>query len=408
MFCLLLPCFSGCIRTAIPEYYSGLQSGGTPSPGNSQRALRRVQASPTIIFVRKDLVPEPDLTIGHQYLLFFLPFTSLYFPEGAQREMEELAMEVLTEKGNLVLTLNEKDAAELPLGPDTPSVYRIDLQSPRLNAFDVFFFRILDMSGQISVSISRPNELPEEITVPIDSTSYRKFALGPRLSYQFHKALRDSFSKVLQGIEEKQLYLGPRRSLRARLKSEEVNSSTQKIFLMRPRLAAALPVSLGQTVANSFGYPNSLAYSDESMLRMMQEGLWKGLPDNLRGIQASSSDPQALLGYLETAGAVKNPWVLESSVAIPLSDAELAKSLKNLPFRLDLELSEHTPSGTTALSSLHCEGSLPIPWDREGSLVVALHEAFALVARQLFVGDPQFQEDTEAATLRCTPPAGVQ
>jgi len=139
------------VGVITPARHSAIP-GSTPllGQGSGSRVYEVIYSpeSPTKRISERDLLErfKGNGSLGHQYLLFF-PLTRLYLEEGPQ----ELLLELLPERGNLVVTNLEPSDVRHRLGQRT-KLYSIVANDLSVSAFDLFFLRRLCVTGAISLS----------------------------------------------------------------------------------------------------------------------------------------------------------------------------------------------------------------------------------------------------------------
>lgn len=382
---------AGCVRTSVPPYFSELTAGLQGQAGAAGTGLARLGAPSSVILETGEGEKDPDRTIGHQYMLFALPLTSVYFAEGVQRELDEVLLDALLERGNLVFgaTPNDVEALQGILKP--PPVLSAKLDSARLNAYDTFLFRILSVSGELTLEERSPGLPAAPLTQRISERSYRKFAYGPLLSYQFHKVVRSALGSLLDRREANQLYLGTRHAMRATAPSE---TPAQVLILLRPSVQGELPPDFGQMLADSSGYPNSLSYKPQAVLRLLQQGLREGTPSGSAVFDAASADRRLVLMHLQKDSFGSSPWIVQTEVALHLGKDEEGQPA-SLHSRAQFRVFEVLNGAETELFDSVCESEESLRRHEEGGAITALRRSLAGMAEALFRGQ------TETANVRC-------
>lgn len=400
---------SGCFRTALPEFFSELSSDASGALGKSPAAMKELGLRPNLILVSGD-EEAPDRTLGHQYVFGFIPLTSLFLPRGPERAAVEIAAELFTERGFSVLLAPEDSVAALEASFGFPPVCRVSLSSPRVNAYDLFLFRSLDVSGDLKMLINTRGEPDESFSVNLNETDYRKFAYGPTVGYRFHKTVRAGIENALSQWQTKRSFFGPRRRgfAAARLRAQSapmiLDDATsvvaeidpQLITELRPKVAGEIPALLGQQLADSYGYPNALPYSIESLERVLQSGFRKGFPEQSRGVEAWTYREHQLLGAIDIP-AGSSIWLMKSTVQILGDTNEDLRLVIDDLLRLTVtvqveEVSEHSRA---ILFSRTCDVEAEVDFSLEGGLIEAFSNAATAVSEAIFRGR------TEAAKVVC-------
>jgi hypothetical protein len=282
--CFLLVHFTACLRVGIPEYVSSgavIESRvGRPSgAARLETYLSRLgQHEPSAALL---VHPQPadwgTPTVGHQYLLGFIPFTSVFLQHGAGIFFDEVATDVLRENGYQVLAVNEGARHLLPLlRPEL--VLQTGVKDFRLNGFDAIFFRIVTLRGELTADFFSGDgaHLLLSEKRPLEETDYRKFAYPPILSSAAERTLRREFRSLLRTVPK------VRQSIAAVTDAAQADGSAEQsprapLLIFFPRFLNPPPVGLGRFVADSYGYESFAPFSNHALLRLIQRGIEGGV-----------------------------------------------------------------------------------------------------------------------------------
>jgi hypothetical protein len=290
-FALLLLCVlsQSCFPMGMPELYSGDEYSRFSRPREDLR--------PAVLIVLPPIEDpynvyhhHPVNHFGYQYLMGVFPFTRLYFEHGEKSFATEVALRSFEEQGYRAFTSPESsiDLAMQHLCPS--ATVRVDVESLRINAYDLFLTRRLSVkgSGRLEVWTRLPSLTNSEgvkktfYPLNIDSAEFKRFALAPSLAYRAESGLRESIENLVTSERiVRDVVVGNR------CRARRVAPDRSVIVVAKPVLEEPAQQSAA-ILYESYGF-RSLPFSASSLARVVQRGAESALIDlKLPSIGASS------------------------------------------------------------------------------------------------------------------------
>ncbi len=355
-------CTTSCLPMGLPEHFSSVKFESTHA--NPRMVL------PTALV----LVDETrglgstangfdTPTLGHQYLLGIIPFTSVYFEHSEYSFVTEILQDTLHDFGFRVAltTLSQGDSVAAQLRPAL--IIQPNVQKLRLNAYDLFFLRSLNTDGDVSMSLLFPDktgELIENARLPlrIDASKYTRLGLAPELSEFARSAIHSSLTRALSA------YVSAPKFGRAHLKYLAASDTRirKNLLILPPRVTLAEDAKFGELLASSYGFATARGFTSNQTSRLIQRGFFKAAVTYGLGVTALSD------GELNDFPNLHGASILESSIQIAHDEESDALRLDGL-IRLRASRAEQP------LVAHSCSSQLPRVRGVDGSWIVTLEEA---------------------------------
>ncbi|MCB0346823.1 MAG: hypothetical protein KDD66_17025, partial [Bdellovibrionales bacterium] len=204
--CLAVTCLSGCFKMGLVENYAPLISAhqleGRGRPSTEEPSGERSR----ILVLRPTHSAAKHQSLGHQYVLGFIPATRLYLEQGAEDFVFETVLEQLQLEGHDVLTAGPEAVAAMVQIFEPHHIVGIDINSLSATAYDGFLVRIasadasityttyhLSHSGKLAASASSSFDRKRKLT--------KQSARAPILSELLKDAVGDTLSAFVESPE---------------------------------------------------------------------------------------------------------------------------------------------------------------------------------------------------------------
>jgi hypothetical protein len=176
---------AGCFRAPLPGPVA-------PLPAEPARPAWGTASGPLVLLIQEP-IPEWTAVLGHQFALGIVPVTRIVPEKSTAAFAEEMLLDHLLRAGYRVAIVprgSEEKAAAL-LCPE--AIITASLPQLSVNAYDALFFRIVSITGEIEIrELDRSAGDLHQWLFPFESTSYRRFAFLPLLSYELERAMRQA------------------------------------------------------------------------------------------------------------------------------------------------------------------------------------------------------------------------
>ncbi len=379
--------FLGCFSVGLPEYFSE----ATTTSSASGRFSRSV-TFPSRNVIHKDhqraLIITPTLdrenqTLGHQYLFGIFPITNLFLQHSVGTLLEEETLDIFQQLGYAVYSSDKRSASQAVeiLNPEV--IIEPLANTIHINAFDLFFFRILKASVKLQINYLKKNgsALLVEKSLPVENEirRYRSFGHAPALSLLLHTAVRNALESSLTDLPKKLRTLNGRSSY---LEGEE----RPLLIISPPFFNVAPPSELGETLAKSYGF-GVPPFSEDRLRRLVQRGFRLGLTAmNAEVVTVNNLDQR-------NSSIASKVWFIKSVVeSITAKDNKIGMTVLFQIQEPDKEL----------LRSVRCSGEQTVTPTRDGRWVVALENSAAALIEQAFEVEHSSNQSEQNQNNRCT------
>ena len=381
---VLLLLSGGCLQVGLPEFVSsgGLtdsgvgfsepyrNGSGAGQGGYRARLLAAVQRRAPLVALE---LPNGSLAartnptgLGHQFLLGFIPFTSVYLQHDPNSLLIETVVEQLLRDGFRVALYPEGSGRVAGRRLPDAILTRLRFSELRVNAFDLLILRSADIDGSVQIDFSspfNPDEPVKRLVAPVEVNEFRRLAHAPALA----ALLERSTFTAMEGLGGK---LPSARQLRW---SDAPNGGLggevgdAPLLILSPRFVLPPAAAAGTSLAQSYGYQSRPAFSNTALLRIVQRGLEQGA---IESEKAFISFPHQLdLG----SGA---PSGTDLALQTAVTKLEATDDVVKLGLKLTL-----VPG-----HSEECLWEIEAVSEMDGGLVVAVERAAAAAVKKLFGG----------------------
>lgn len=338
-----------------------------------QSLARAALASPQLLFSVTDGSAAGSI-LGCQYLLGFIPFTRLYLQHGAAHLVEESVADYALSAGltGVIARGASAAAASRLLSPRIEALAAID--GPSVNAYDLFFFRYLKVSGGLKLRFRRADGEISESSAEIDQSEFRAFGHAPALARLLERGVDQAAAKVIQSADSP---LGRSRP------ALELQGSEQLILILPPRIETRAAAVLGPLLSASYGFSGSVPLNAAQIGRVIQSGIASGA--ELAGTAAAQlvfsyarprHAPAAAAGRFAAEPSI---WFMSADLmaAEAADDGQAAAGLK-----LDLQLSLYSMRGGILQLAYSKPARIfePLAQSADGAWVVTLENGLANAA----------------------------
>ena len=284
-------CAISCFPMGLPEYFAGDHRQGAaeapsaglePKSAEDQSPVEPYCRSKPLIIVVPDLPPaDGERTLGTQFLLGVIPFTRLYLEHGAESQLLETVIEAAQANSCMPLIVQESSLHAARALFDSTIVVRPRVQNLSINAYDLIFSRLMSVSAEITLGCcsdhgNGENGLPPWCGEKVSAQKKITYALGPQLAAFLRESLAGAADRVLkQAINHAASGTEPEAACMS-----GAGSSKPVVVVELPSFAEPLPPALGAVIAGSYGFRKFPAYGQESVRRIIQRGLERGLANH--------------------------------------------------------------------------------------------------------------------------------
>lgn len=369
----LLPLFlitlsaSACFRVGLPEYYSN-QLQYEDASYSKLKSLKKI-TKPTLV-LQSDYKPlcsnQTDVSLGHQYLFIFLPFSTLYLQNGIDEFVREETAEHLAVKGYEVFFTNSTEVR--------PFDYQLQIKTDdfSLTAYDALFFRIQNISGNLQWLLSQNGVDLLTKTSEISKRNYKSSASPAELFLLLETQVRNLLINNFP-IADKFAYKS----------SIKIDDS---ILILKPHLPELKQSDL-QMFSESYGFKNVIKIGPENLARTAQKGIEDSLFCKSRpGFSYFGSVQQLNDSQIDVNTFSK---ILD----VKINQLELQSSGEKEGISLDITFSllDLARDNTSPLKRVRCEVFKKLITKKDGSWLLTLRTATAEAA-EYFLTNKQPRE----------------
>ncbi|MCB0324843.1 MAG: hypothetical protein KDD69_14770 [Bdellovibrionales bacterium] len=389
---LLLGGAWGCFPMGLPEHFAGSGDGEAVPAALRFPRMAKLRSGAPQRFALVVLPPGQDElfgalkddgpdTLGYQFLLGLIPFTRVYLQHGAQSFAHEVLVELLREQGYTPAVVAHADriAAASALRPAL--VLSLEIEGTSLHAFDAFFFRVLSLESDLTLERfdSTGSTVVQTKHLTAEESLYRRFGYGPALAALLRQKLRSELTTALQAM-------APPTASRA-----HPDATEPLVLVMLPALASTAGETLGQALADSYGYPNSEPYDSFAVRRILQRAIAASLREaGLRAV-ALADTSKAFRGAHESRQTV---WQLAVDAVQVITDEQ--EAVPGMVLRMMFTLSDVSSPHPVLLERLSCGIDDFELAESDGYRVVTLERAVHAVTKHYIAG----QKD-QGGSARC-------
>jgi hypothetical protein len=444
-----LCCMSACLPYGLPEYISGMKSS-LNTGRNNKTAKDRFPLAKTgagtrraVLVAGEEESARTQDSFGHQFLLGVIPFTSLYLEHGVDSLLHETAVDALETSGYLPYLVKEEDlySAVQLLSPQL--ILRPTVSSLSLNAYDALFFRILSVSGGLSLycyQLENNGLLSNNLCVrdEISKREIKAYAHGPALASVLEQGMTEAFQKALACIShtpsaaradgtESTSDFRPSRPTQCtstaspgstenprisgtldplatkecekcrldqvpRMISPHLNSIAESsrnppppdqpvsfVFVALPELRNTLPAGFGQMLALSYGFKGLAPFNERSVRRIIQRGMERLLAD--AGMRVISLPGASYSPSALNIGQGISVWLLRAEITLlAATEQNRPDQAETVMVELSFVLEDLARSSAAVLLSAKCRVEQSAAEGHDGYWVVALENAAGRLA----------------------------
>lgn len=209
------------------------------------------------------------LSLGHQFLLGFIPFTRVFLEHGPERFLTEVFIQVLLDEGHRVLEVPASQMRGVPPQVPLSAALTLSVEELRVNAYDAVFFRIADVAGRVLIRYLSPSNFTplRQEEFALDATEYRRQAQAPVLSSMLQRNFRTAAQSLLQR--------GPSHRISRVLTEPAVDSvaASEMLWLFTPVFEKPPAPAIGEYLSASYGFASVPALPPPAILRLVQRGM---------------------------------------------------------------------------------------------------------------------------------------
>ena len=358
----------------LPEYFCSVE----PAPAG--KGTETLSFHPVLVVAAEEADAGPAL--GHQYLLGVIPFTNLYLAHGLDTLLEETLLDLLLQQSFAPVVVYEKDFEDaLGLIPAAFAV-KPEAAALALNAYDALFFRILNLSGTLALTVLQQGaEAPVREVAELDSRKYRSYGYAPELASLLVQNTKDGWEqmlpKVAAGAEQ-------RRRLRRMLREDHLKGAVPAtgVLVPLPTVAAAIEEKLSGEVTSSYGFKDAFPIKRQALARIVQRGMAAGFRSMDVPVFSLVMKAEPGSSFCKSADAAC--WRLSSSISSLTIVQNKGESKLRGEVLLMLEDLASEDRVAREIKKSICRFERPVEKTRDGYYVFALEEAFSAVAVAFF------------------------
>ncbi len=394
---LALLSFTGCFHVGLPEHFSSGPTLGTAGGLNiaydnhystGLRASLNSRLPRAVLISPGPAADDAFSTIGHQYLFGLIPFTALYLQHGTESLLDELATDVLLENGYQVVAMPAASEGLLLSALAPAFVLDLKLSALRINGYDAFFFRMLDLTGILDVRIRSLSHgrIGREIRAPFSESEYRKYAHAPLLANLLERTLRKHVTAAIAERPSTRAIQFPPAGA-----SQSVGPDNAPVFaLLFPVFENPPPVGMGKFLADSYGYESVLPLTNHALLRIIQRGMEHALSKAQQRFAAFRGGGDQQTAALLLAAAVSGMSVIDVQL-LSIEAREGPQNAVALALRI-------TSRSASASHEAVCEVVEPQAEHVDGARIVTLERA----AKHVLEAFQGIAENVPGGETRCS------
>ena len=396
---LLFLALQGCLPMGLPEHFSNLPSSTNHSQQNYlvelERSLGGRPRALIVVSSRCYLGPlvdensrahcrEPEVTLGHQYLLTIFPFTRVYLQHSSESLMLESLQSVLLDAGYSPYIVDDRGAGLAAQLLKPILILKPSLEGLRANAYDLFFLRRISLDGEVGIEVLGPKTeyFPSQLAPrrkeieTIDTGDFKVSGHAPILAEVAANSVQEAFKKILNRVtaHSSPHTMTPAKASRfSGVRNSQGELESHKLLIINPPSFSTTPSpELGVDLAGSYGFSSIPEFPHGKILRVIQRGLEAG------SVFLETSLISAAIEVLPK----KN---IKSSQLVWLLDSEIS-SLKSIgnEAQANFHFSLRDLSSDKLLTEANCVFRQPLNNHVDGARIVTLEELSSSAVKAFF------------------------
>lgn len=370
-FCIITLLFiNSCFLHGAPEKVADFAQSPRQISKNAPKA-RLLVAFPSNFFSGLDTYNySRGKTLGSQYIFFVFPLTRLYFQHGVNyffretviEKFHDLNFDICETSFNLDGEINNAILREC--NPDF--IIEPIIRNPRLNAYDLFFYRLLSIYAELDFNIYKWQEgrlfQVRKFTQVVDIDKFSKTGFANQLSRLFSEEISNQVDKVITSL----------RASRDVSKYDFFYSKSLRPFLEieRPEILKEISPELIELFNKSYGYKSNSLYSEPKISRVFQTA-------------AILAVTKLKYDFLLTSRKTRFP---ETSLKIKIYNIEVNK--EQLSIDMEILLISHNQSKYVILKKLRKNMQMNLSDNVDSSYQIAIEEATSQILFEFFKISP--------------------
>lgn len=185
---------TSCIPAYLPKY-NKIQANNVLDEQNLNKIVKK-----TDIIILTDQLENEENSLGHQYLLGVIPFTSIYLQVSPNSLATEALEDILSTFNFNIIKLNINEYATYANQHINTLAIKPEIKNLSLSGFDLLFFRYLSCSGSLEIHVFKNNQLEKNFSYSLDKSKYKFTAHVHELELLLEKALKDSLIDLISKL----------------------------------------------------------------------------------------------------------------------------------------------------------------------------------------------------------------